>query len=165
MQSLEMDTECVLDFFGAKKDTHTLWGMDTDGKNITEPFLWLFLEVWTRCVLWLAVSSFKGCFFVKTMGWSFIEPHLSSTLQSCFAQTPSANAPMVTRASRLCHVRRSTHPIGGWFFTTWFLLGVFAGGWLHNPAAPKVWLKLKPFESWDKPAINWCRISPIHSIF
>jgi hypothetical protein len=32
----------------------------------------------------------------------------------------------------------------------------------RNPAPPKGWLK--PYKSWDKPPINWCRISTIHSI-
>ena len=30
-------------------------------------------------------------------------------------------------------------------------------GWLRNPAPPKGWLK--PHKYWDKPPINWCRIS------
>ena len=30
-------------------------------------------------------------------------------------------------------------------------------GWLRKPAAPKGWLK--PYKSWDKPSISWCRIS------
>ena len=31
------------------------------------------------------------------------------------------------------------------------------GGWLRNPAPPKGWLKA--YKQWDKPSINWCRIS------